>query len=196
MQAKQQRQAIAVEAARIIVHEGQRNYGAAKRKAAERMGTANTRHLPSNHEVEQELRTYQTLFVDGQNEQVKMLQQLALEIMQHFAELRPRIAGPVLEGTADQYSSITLHVFSDNPDDMVRLLMDLKIPYSASERRLRWYDQKYRSIQVLNIDWQGHACELCLFASNDLRQPPPSPVDGQPQQRASITQLQALLAES
>jgi len=194
MQAKQQRQAIAVEAARIIVQEGQRNYGAAKRKAAERLGTASARHLPSNHEIEQELRTYQTLFVDGQDEQVDMLQHVALEIMQHFAELRPRIAGPVLEGTADQFSSITLHVFSDNPDDMVRLLMDLKIPYVASERRLRWYDQKYRSIQVLNIDWRGHACELCLFASNDLRQPPPSPVDGQPQRRASITQLRALMA--
>jgi len=195
MQAKHQRQAIAVEAARIIVHEGQRNYGAAKRKAAERIGVASTRHLPSNHEIEQELRTYQTLFVDGHDEQVRELQQAALEIMEYFTSLRPRIAGPVLEGTADQFSSITLHVFSDNPDDTVRLLMDLKLAFVASERRMRWYHNKFRSIQILNIEWRGHDCELCLFNSMDLRQAPPSPIDGQPQRRASIEQFRALLMQ-
>lgn len=193
MQAKHQRQAIAVEAARIIVHEGQRNYGAAKRKAAERIGMASTRHLPSNHEIEQELRTYQTLFVDGHDEQVRLLQSAALEIMEHFTSLRPRIVGPVLEGTADQFSSITLHVFSDNPDDMVRLLMDLKLPFVASERRMRWHNNGFRTIQILNIEWQGHGCELCLFNSMDLRQAPPCPIDGQPQRRASIEQLRAML---
>ena len=193
MHAKHQRQAIAVEAARIIVHEGQRNYGAAKRKAAERMGIASTRHLPSNNEVEQQLRSYQTLFITGHAQQLRSLQQVALEIMQHFASLRPRLVGPVLEGTADQYSSITLHVFSDNPDDMVRLLLDSRLPFVASERRIRWYHNDYRNIQVLNIEWHGHDCELCLFHSVDLRQAPPSPIDGQAQRRASMEQLRVLL---
>jgi len=193
MQAKHQRQAIAVEAARIIVHEGHKNYGTAKRKAAGRLGMAATQHLPSNHEIEQQLRTYQTLFIADHERQLHTLQHIALEIMQHFASLRPRLAGPVLEGTADQHSSITLHVFSDNPDDMVRLLLDLKLPFTTSQRRLRWYHNAYRNIQVLNIDWRGHGCELCLFNSVDLRQAPPSPIDGQPQRRVSIDQLQLML---
>ncbi len=194
MQAKHQRRAIAVEAARIIAHEGQRNYGAAKRKAAARMGVTSAGHLPSNLEIEQELRTYQTLFIADHAEQVRMLQQVALEVMQYFADLRPRLAGPVLEGTADQFSSITLHVFSDNPDDMVRLLLDLRQPFIPTQRRLRWYHNDHRTIQVLHLDWHGHACELCLFNSMDLRRPPPDPISGQPQRRASINQLRAMLA--
>jgi len=193
MQAKHQRQAIAAEAARIIVHDGQRNYGAAKRKAAQRLGMAATRHLPSNQEIEQALRTHQSLFIADHDAQLRGLQQAAMEIMQYFVALRPRLAGPVLEGTADQHSSITLHVFSDNPDDVVRLLLDLKLPFETSERRMRWYHNAYRNIQVLSIDWHGHGCELCLFESIDLRQPPPSPIDGQPQRRVSIDQLRVML---
>ncbi len=195
MPGKDQRRAIAVEAARIITHEGQRNYGAAKRKAAERIGIATTRHLPSNHEIEQELRTYQSLFIADHAITLRQLQEVALEVMAHFSDLRPRLVGPVLEGTADQFSSITLHVFRDQPDDMVRLLLDLKVPFTPAQRRIRWYQNTFRTIQLLQLDWRGYACELCLFSTVDLRQSPPSPVDGLPQRRASRQQLLAMLRE-
>lgn len=193
MQSKHQRQAIAVAAARIIAHEGQRNYAAAKRKAAERMGLTSKQHLPSNHEIEQELRSYQNLFMEGHAAHLRMLQETALELMQHFSGLQPRLTGPVLEGTADEYSNITLHLFSDDPDLVVRMLLDAKLSFEASERRIRWHQNDYRNIQVLAIDWHGQGCELCLFRSMDLRQAPPSPINGQPQRRVSMEQLRVLL---
>ena len=52
---KQIRLEVAAEAARIISTEGQHNYHAAKKKAAERIGVSERLALPSNIEVKEAL---------------------------------------------------------------------------------------------------------------------------------------------
>jgi hypothetical protein len=47
------RQMLAQEAARIIVNQGIRDYGLAKKKAAERLGLNSRGSLPGNAEIEQ-----------------------------------------------------------------------------------------------------------------------------------------------
>lgn len=192
-----QRQAIAQEAARIIATEAQRNYGTAKRKAAERLGMRCSRQqLPSNVEIEQELRTYQRLYGgNDHNHTQHKLRSSALEAMSFFSAFRPRLVGPVLEGTADQHSRITLHLFSDDPDAVPRFLYDQNIAFEQESRRIRWHDNGHRTLEILCVHHADQMIELCLFSTLDQRQAPPCPVDGRPQRRAAPAEVEYLLSE-
>lgn len=189
------RQAIAQEAARIIATEAQHNYGTAKRKAAERLGVKCTRQqLPSNVEIESALRTYQLLYGgDNHNQTQQKLRESALQAMSFFEEFKPRLVGPVLEGTADQHSRITLHVFSDDPDAMPKFLYDQNIVFEHESRRIRWHGNHFRTLEVLCVQHAGQPIELCLFSTLDQRQAPPCPVDGRPQRRATPAEVEYLL---
>ena len=72
------RQAIAREAARLMIEHGHENYGLAKRKAAERIGVQNERDLPANREIEAALRDYQRLFQSAT--QPQRLRQLSVSL--------------------------------------------------------------------------------------------------------------------
>ncbi len=192
-----QRQSIAQEAARIIATESQRNYGSAKRKAAERLGMKCTRQqLPSNIEIEHELRAYQRLYGgDDHNQTQHKLRSSALDAMSFFSAFKPKLVGPVLEGTADRHSRITLHLFSDDPDEIPRYLYDKNIAFEQESRRIRWHDNGFRTLEILCVEQAGQVIELCLFTTLDQRQAPPSPVDGRPQRRATPTEVEYLLRE-
>ncbi len=193
----QLRQSIAQEAARIIATESQRNYGSAKRKAAERLGIKCSRQqLPSNIEIEQELRTYQRLYGgDNHNQTQHELRSFALDTMSFFSAFHPKLVGPVLDGTADQHSRITLHLFSDDPDAVPRFLYDQNIAFEHESRRIRWHDNGFRTLEILCIQRGNQIIELCLFTSLDQRQAPPCPVAGRPQRRATPAEVEYLLKQ-
>ena len=56
------RKLLAIEAAKIMTESGVKDFYAAKRKAAIRLGIPNTKHLPRNIEIEQALSEHQRLF--------------------------------------------------------------------------------------------------------------------------------------
>ena len=116
---KQIRRNVASEAARIMATEGQRNFAIAKRKAAERVGLNPGRlALPSNREVEEALRAYQGLYGgDDHTRNLEDLRATAVSAMRSLEAFNPRLVGPVLDGTADEYSRISLHVFHDPVDE-------------------------------------------------------------------------------
>lgn len=190
------RQAIAQEAARIIATESQRNYGAAKRKAAERLGAkCSKQQLPSNVEIEQALRTYQLLYGGSDHMQTQQaMRESALQAMRFFNEFKPKLVGPVLDGTADQHSRVTLHLFSDDPDAVPRFLYDQNIAFEHDSRRIRWHGNHFRNLEVLCVQHAGQPIELCLFSTLDQRQSPPCPVDGRPQRRATPAEVEYLLS--
>ena len=57
------REALALEAARIIATEGIQDYQQAKRKASERIGNSNHGSLPSNYEIEQAVSSFSHTFI-------------------------------------------------------------------------------------------------------------------------------------
>jgi len=191
----QKRQRLAAEAARILVTERQRSYRLAKEKAAARLGaSANRAILPSNAEIERELRTYQSLYGGAERrEQLHRLRRTALRAMAFFDLFEPRLVGPVLEGTADADSRISLHVFSEDPDALPRFAMEHHLEYRQEQRRVRWHDSGYRTLDLLVLEIDGAEVELCLLAGIDRRQAPPSPIDGRPQRRASAAQVRELV---
>jgi len=189
------RRQIAVEAARIMATEGQRNFATAKRKAAERVG-ANTRvALPSNLEVEEALRSYQQFYGGADHSgHLQTLRSTAIEVMRVLEDFRPRLVGPVLDGTADSLSRVSIQLFNDPPESVLINLEERGVKFRQEQRRIRWHDGTHRDLQLLVTDVGDVTVELALFSLLDLRQAPPSPVDGKPQKRARLPEVEILLA--
>ncbi|MGD8385001.1 MAG: hypothetical protein PVF89_06310 [Lysobacterales bacterium] len=189
------RREIAAEAARIMSTQSQSSFLIAKQKAAQRLGIDTPRALPSNVEVEDALRAYQGFYAGEQHlSNLRKMRRVALKVMRSLAQFSPRLVGPVLSGTADRHARISLHVFNDPPDAVLMHLMNQGLRYRNEQRRIRWYDGGYRMVQLLLMVVDGLTVELALFNSLDLRMAPPSPVDGRPQKRAPLAEVESLLA--
>ena len=191
----QTRREIAAEAARIMVTQAQNNFRIAKQKAAERLGVSPGAGLHSNVEVESALRAYQGFYGGKQHtHHIQKMREIALRVMRSLESFCPRLVGPVLEGTADEHAQILLHVFNDPPDAVAIHLLEQGLSFHAAQRKIRWHDGSYRQVPILLTDAEGITVELALFSQVDLRQAPPSPVDGRPQKRAPLTEVECLLA--
>jgi len=193
-QTEQNRHEVAAEAARIIATEGQRSYATAKQKAARRLGVTNRQVLPSNVEVQAALREWQRLF-GGQAlaDHLRALRELALEAMAFFKPFKPRLVGPVLEGTADEFSRVCLHLFTDDPDAPVHFLMSEGIPFEQERRCIRWHRDTALDVDVLVLDKDGQLIDCTIMVGPDAKQAPPSPIDGKAMRRASIHELKTLI---
>ncbi len=190
------RACIAQEAARILLDEGVEDYQVAKRKAADRLNAGDRRLLPRNSEIERAVLERQRLFFTrGYDDLVCTLRQTALEAMRLLRKFEPRLTGPVLRGTAGRHSDIDLHVFADAVEEVLFVLMDAGIVYRSAERRLR-YGEDVRYYPALNFCVSGQEVDATVLPSDALKQTPSSPIDGKPMRRASIEQVEHLLASN
>ena len=108
--------AMAELAARLVVDEGM-DYGAAKRKAADALGRRQGRQsgLPSNEEVEDQVREHLALFhAETQPAELKALRELALVWMDRLARFRPHLGGGAWRGTATQLSNLVFDLYCDD----------------------------------------------------------------------------------
>lgn len=191
------RMEVAAEAARIIATEGQRSYLAAKQKAAQRLGASTRGALPSNTQIERALKEWQLLYGGEEHAaRLRVLREAALEAMDFLADFGPKLVGPVLEGTADEFSRVCLHLYSEDPDSVVRFLMEHGIAFDQERRRIRWHDGGWREIDVLVVEAGEETVEMALMIGREALQAPPSPIDGRPLRRASRNELHALLQEA
>jgi hypothetical protein len=193
---RQIRLEVATEAARIIATEGQHNYHAAKKKAAERIGVSERLALPSNIEVKDALRRYQDFYGGTAHvDNLGRLRQTAVQAMQLLDEFNPRLVGAVLDGTANEHSRIALHVFSDSPEFVILFFLENGESFKQEQRQIRWFNGDYRTVPLIVFELEGSVVELTVFEPVHLRQAPPSPIDGKPQHRANLTEAECLLAD-
>ena len=186
---------IACEAARLMAREGLEDFHQAKLKAARQLGIDDEASLPRNAEVQDQLRQYQRLFQgERQPAELRRRRQAALEAMRFFLAFQPRLAGAVLDGTADARSAICLQVFSDDADAVARFMLDANMPEGVlGERRLRLDREHYASFPAWRFSADGLAFEVTVLPTQLLRQAPLSEVDGKPMQRASAAALRELI---
>jgi hypothetical protein len=190
------RQQLAIEAARIISEQGVRDYGLAKRKAADRLGVDNEFALPSNREVDDALRQHQAIFQSlDQPRWLHERRLAAVEAMRFFARFEPRLVGAVLEGNADQHSAVCLHLFCQHALEVETFMHDRKIPFERAERRIRLDAQRDPVIPVLHLSADDLAFDLSLFDLDDLRQAPLDRISERPMRRANIEALLALFGK-
>jgi hypothetical protein len=193
--AQELRHRIAQEAARLMAQSGNRNFLQAKRKAAEQIGVSDARHLPSNREVEDALAAYQRLFRgERQAGELLRLRRTATEAMRFLADFSPRLVGPVLEGTADAYSEVNLHLFADSIEDVGHFLSERGVPAVLGERRLRLAPESYVSQPEYRFVAGEVPIALTVFNAPSGRHAPLSPVDGRPMRRAALAEVERLLS--
>jgi hypothetical protein len=188
------RQAIAREAARLMIEHGHDDYGVAKRKAALQFGVTDLGVLPKNTEVEEALAEHQRLFgAESHANAIATMRAAALEAMRLLAEFEPRLVGPLLSGTATPHSDISLHVFSDTPEYVAVKLMDRGIRHEFAERRFRVERDEIEAFPAVRFMAGPHEVNATIFPTDGIRQAPPGPVDGKPMRRATLAEVEGLL---
>lgn len=190
------RQHLAQRAAQILLESGTRDFQSAKQKAAQQLGAADTKSLPSNSEIETALIEYQRLFRSNtQPGNLQHLRQVAIEAMQFLNMFNPRLVGSVLSGTADEHSVIRIHLFAETVESVGFYLQDNKIPHELGERRLRIAPDQYQTYSTYEFIVDETRIELTVFLPKQ-KQIPLSPIDGKVMKRADITEVEELLNQS
>lgn len=190
----QLRRRIAVEAARLVADQGLRDFHLAKVKAANNLGVGDSAPLPRNSEIEDALREHQRLFqADSQPRQLANLRDAAIKAMDFLSAFEPRLVGAVLEGTADAYSAVCLHLFSDNPDEVAVFLGNQRIPFEQQERSMKMSSELTRVIPVFVLSAGDTTLDLSVFPLDDLRQAPLDRISERPMQRAARNAVENLV---
>jgi len=187
---------VAQEAARIIVNQGIRDYGLAKKKAAERLGFTTRGSLPGNAEIERAVGEHLQIFAgESHADWLRSLRLAALSAMELLSSFAPRLVGPVLHGTADMNAAVNLHVFADSPESVAYSLQDRGINYRAYERRLKSRRDRTETYAGYEFHHGEAAVQATVFPVDGIRQAPISPVDGRPMKRADARALRELLGD-
>ncbi|KIQ97792.1 hypothetical protein TI01_0729 [Lysobacter sp. A03] len=189
------RDGVAREAARLMGTGEAGDYLQARRKASQRLGIADKALLPANQDIEQALQDYQRLFRPEIAELSHRYREAALEAMEFLAPFQPRLTGPVLDGTADAQSVVTLHLHDDDADAVAHHLQQHDIPADTDLLRLRLDTRREEEFPVWRFFAGNVAFELVGLPSLQVRQAPLASGEDQPMRRVSATQLRRLMEE-
>jgi len=177
-----------------MIEHGILDFGLAKRKAAERLAVANSGALPSNAQIELCLAERQRLFEpEAHGQRLRWLRGLALELMERLHGFEPRLAGPVLTGTATINSVIEVHLFSSTIEAVSSRLTGRGLEPSHCERRYRFGGGRIAVVPGFRVLTGEEEAVLPVFPEHGLREAPFSSVDQRPMRRASLRSVARLL---
>lgn len=188
------RQAVADEAARLLEQQGARDYALARRKAGARLGITDDRQLPTNEEIDAALRVRQGLFAAAtQPLALRARREAALEAMEFLRDFEPRLAGSVLDGSADAHSPVCLHLFEDDELQLLDRLKSNGVEFARGERRVRYASGLELAVPLFEFDAGGLRFEVLLFERDGVREAPLDRVTQRPQRRAGRAEVLALV---
>lgn len=179
------------------MREGGLDMLAARTKAARQLGV-NLREghpdLPARSEIEQALDSQLQLFARrGHADQLQQKRLAALEAMQFLQAFAPRLAGAVLEGTAQAHDPVILHLHADNPEDPGLFLHEQHLAAQLDHGRLQLVDGSQHDTPCWTLTVADIVFQLWVLPMHALRSPPANPIDGSPLPRASASRLQRLI---
>ena len=187
---------IAAAAARLMAEDGIDSFALAKRKAARQLGAADTESLPTNDEIEAELRDYRALYqADEHPERIAELRRVALEAMRALERFSPYLTGPVLKGIAGPYAEIDLQLYPDSAKDVELFLLERNIAFDTSEGR-RYSGDRAHAVSLFKLDWLGIPLRLSVFDPRDERLALKTSQTGRVMDRAGIVEVGQMLAKS
>jgi len=123
--------AVAQLAARLMAEEGVPTPSQAKKKAAKQLGLESGTGLPTDQEVTEALREYQSIFVSEHEEELLLLRQAAMQAMELLVQFKPVLVGAVADGSATAFSDIELELSADSGKDVELFLINRRIGYVA-----------------------------------------------------------------
>jgi hypothetical protein len=189
------RERLAQESARLMIEHGIADFGLAKRKAAERLAVTALGALPSNAQIEACLAERQRIFAPADfGDWIAHMRRLALDLMTELESFEPRLAGPVLAGTATSASRIELHVFAASAEAVAFALECHGHRISDCLRRFRFGGGRQVEVPGYRFQLDGAAVLTPVFPENGIREAPLSSVNQRPMARASRREIEAMLA--
>jgi len=199
------RQLIAQQAARMMAEEGISDFSHAKRKAGKQLGATDINCLPTNSEIEEEIRLYHEIYnSEDQPENLRQLRADAVIVMRLLERFNPHLTGPVLDGTAGKFAETHIHLFADSLKDVEMFLLNQQIPYETNEKSYRINDRRSsdrkggdrKKVPVFTLEGPHGLIRLSVFEIDDFRTPTRSPANGQASSRVNLDGLKALIALS
>ena len=196
------RQLIAQSAARMMAEDGISDFAYAKKKAGKQVGATDNSVLPSNAEIEEELKLYNALFLsDEQPENLRNLRKNALFTMQMLERFNPHLTGSVLDGTAGAGSETHIHLFADSLKELEMFLLNLDIPFETNEKSYRIMNDGKRDkkgdnrkkVPLFTLEMDTGLIKLSVFEVDDMRVSTKRAADGANAERADIEDLKKLL---
>lgn len=194
--AQQSRLLVAQQAARMMAEDGISDYAFAKRKAARQLGMEEGNCLPTNAEIESELRTHQGIY--RSEEHAAMLYRLrseALRIMRMLDQFDPQLTGAVLDGTAGRYAETEIHLFADSDKEVEIFLLNSKLPYHTGEKSYHYRGER-RKMPMFTLDGQHGPIKLVVFSPENARTTPRNVLGDGAIARARSTVVENLLNDS
>lgn len=197
----QLRQRIAQLAARMMADDGIADYSHAKRKAGRQLGITEDHCMPTNAEIEEEIRIFHEIYnSEEQPEALRQLRADALVVMQMLERFNPHLTGAVLDGTAGKHAATDIHLYAESLKDVEMFLLNLQVPYESNEKSYRTHSDKRsndrKKVPVFTLEGPNGAIRLSVFDTNAPRNLPKSLVDGQTMNKANLANLTALIASS
>lgn len=199
------RQMIAQQAARMMAEEGISDFAYAKKKASKQLRVNDNALLPSNAEIEHELRLYNALFLsDEQPKHLAILQQDALATMQFLEKFNPHLTGAVLDGTAGFGTETHIHLFADSLKEVEMFLLNQKIPFETNEKTYRILNDGKRDkkgldrkkVPVFSLETASSLIKISIFEVDDIRISTKHVADGRNAPRANIETVKQLLTKN
>ncbi len=196
------RQMIAQQAARMMAEDGINDFAYAKKKAGKQLRVSEASVLPTNAEIEEEIRLYHEIYnADEQPLELEKLRKAALITMQLFERFNPHLTGSVLDGTAGKFAQTNIHLFADSAKEVEMFLLNMQIPFESSEKSYRLSDKPSKdkkdkvrkTVPVFTLETELGVQKLSVFDVDDLRIATKRTSDGGNAERADVIDLQALL---
>ena len=193
---------IAQLAASMMAEDGIHDFAYAKKKAARQLGIEDDSALPTNAEIEAEIRIFHALYnADTQPESLFELRKAALETMQLFERFNPHLTGGVLDGTAGKYAQTDIHLFAESPKDVEMFLLNQHIPFENTEKTFRVSDKPSKdkkdkvrkTVPAFKLETDFGLIKLSVFDIDDMRVATKKTSDGSNATRADIKGLSALI---
>ncbi|MFN4258741.1 MAG: HD domain-containing protein [Gemmataceae bacterium] len=189
------RQAIAFEAARLMYERVESEYFTAKRKAAKRLcrHSYKPEDLPSNAEIRELIQVFARIHEgDKRTEHLRDMRLEALRLMRVLRRFRPRLIGSVMTGHVRKGSDIDIHVFSDSVGPVADLLENEGYQFDIERKQVVKHGES-RVFTHLHVHARFNF-ELTVYPEDKAHYVFKSSITGKPIERASIRELEELLA--
>lgn len=168
----------------MMAEDGISDFGFAKRKAARQLGAPVTEALPNNAEIEAELRVWQALYQDDEQDQrVFEMRITAVQVMRLLQLYRPYLTGGALDGTAGRYSEVEIELYPESAKEVEIFFLNQNIHYEHREPRK---PAPHTPEAILSFEWDDVPVRLSIFESRAERTRHSS-------ERARLTAVEALL---
>src|SRR5438270_3800252 len=138
------RQAIALEAARLMYERIESEYYTAKRKAAKRLCRRGVKpeDLPSNAEIRDQIQLFARVHEGARRTaHLRAMRLQALQLMRLLRAFKPRLIGSVMTGHVRKGSDIDLHVFSDSPGAVAHLLESEGYQFDVERKQIVKFEE-------------------------------------------------------